>query len=74
CIVDSGKQELTSGELFDCFKEKTGLGYTSFYEMVNRLESLKLVTCSNTGKGTRGQSRLVSLKYDPKEVERRIDL
>ncbi len=74
CIVDSGKQELMSGELFDCFKEKTNLGYTSFYEMVNRLESLKLLTCSSTGKGTRGQSRLVSLKYDPKEVERRIDL
>jgi archaeal cell division control protein 6 len=74
CIVDSGKQELMSGELFDCFKEKTNLGYTSFYEMVNRLESLKLLTCSSTGKGTRGRSRLVSLKYDPKEVERRIDL
>jgi cell division control protein 6 len=42
--------------------------------MVNRLETLKLVTLSSTGKGTRGQSRLVSLKYDPKEVERRIDL
>jgi len=38
------------------------------------LETLKLVTLSSTGKGTRGQSRLVSLKYDPKEVERRIDL
>jgi cell division control protein 6 len=74
CIVDVGKQEITSGELYDCFKEKTGLGYTSFYEMVNRIETLKLVTLSSTGKGTRGQSRLVSLKYDPKEVERRIDL
>jgi cell division control protein 6 len=74
CMVDAGRQELMSGELYDCFKEKTGLGYTSFYEMVNRLESLKLVTCSSTGKGTRGQSRLVALKYDPKEVERRIDL
>ena len=60
CIVDSGKQELMSGELFDCFKEKTNLGYTSFYEMVNRLESLKLLTCSSTGKGTRGQSGWVA--------------
>ncbi|HMK47913.1 MAG TPA: ORC1-type DNA replication protein [Methanocella sp.] len=74
CIVGAGRQELMSGELYDCFKGKTGLGYTSFYEMVNRLETLKLLTISSTGKGTRGQSRLISLKYDPKEIERRIDL
>jgi cell division control protein 6 len=74
CIVDSGKEEMMSGELYDCFKEKTGLGYTSFYEMVNRLEGLKLVSLNNTGKGTRGQSRLVSLRYDSREVEKRLDV
>ena len=74
CIVESGKVEMTSGELYDCFKDRTGLGYTSFYEMVNRLEGLKLVNMSTTGKGTRGQSRLVSLKHDPKEVEKRLDV
>jgi cell division control protein 6 len=74
CIVDSGREEMMSGELYDCFKEKTELGYTSFYEMVNRLEGLKLISLNNTGKGTRGQSRLVSLKYDPHEVEKRIDV
>jgi archaeal cell division control protein 6 len=74
CIVDSGKEEMMSGELFECFKEKTDLGYTSFYEMVNRLEGLKIISLNTTGKGTRGQSRLVSLKYDPKEVEKRIDV
>ncbi len=74
CIVESGKDEMTSGELYDCFKDRTGLGYTSFYEMVNRLEGLKLVNMSTTGKGTRGQSRLVSLKHDPKEVEKRLDV
>ncbi|MCD1294846.1 cell division control protein 6 [Methanocella sp. CWC-04] len=74
CIIDSGKYEMMSGELFECFKGNTGLGYTSFYEMVNRLEGLKLVNVDTTGKGTRGQSRLVSLKYDPKEVEKRLDI
>jgi cell division control protein 6 len=65
---------MMSGELYDCFKDRTGLGYTSFYEMVNRLEGLKLVNLSTTCKGTRGQSRLVSLKYEPKEVEKRLDV
>ena len=74
CIAGSGKEEVMSGELYDCFKEKADLGYTSFYEMVNRLESLKLINLSTTGKGTRGQSRLVSLKYDAKEVEKRLDI
>lgn len=74
CIADAGKDEMMSGELYDCFKDCTGLGYTSFYEMVNRLESLKLVNLSTTGKGTRGQSRLVSLRYDPEEVKKRIDV
>jgi cell division control protein 6 len=73
CLAEAEK-EATSGELFDRFKELTGLGYTSFYEMVNRLEGLKLITVSATGKGTRGQSRLVSLKYDPKEVLKRLDV
>ncbi len=74
CIVSSGKEEMMSGELYECFKEQTDLGYTSFYEMVNRLEGLKIVSLNTTGKGTRGQSRLVSLMYDPKEVEKRIDV
>ena len=55
-MVDSGKEEMMSGELYDCFKDKTELGYTSFYEMVNRLEGLKLITLNNTGKGTRGRA------------------
>jgi cell division control protein 6 len=74
CIVGSGKEEMMSGELYDCFREKTDLGYTSFYEMVNRLEGLKIITLNTTGKGTRGQSRLVSLRYDSREVEKRLDV
>jgi cell division control protein 6 len=74
CIVASGKEEMMSGELYECFKSETDLGYTSFYEMVNRLEGLKILSLNTTGKGTRGQSRLVSLMYDPKEVEKRIDV
>lgn len=74
CIVEAGKDEVMSGELYDCFKERTGLGYTSFYEMVNRLESLKLLNLNSTGKGTRGQSRLVSLKYEAGEVKKRLDI
>jgi cell division control protein 6 len=74
CIVDSGKEEMMSGELYDCFREKTDLGYTSFYEMVNRLEGLRIISLNTTGKGTRGQSRLVSLRYDSREVEKRLDV
>jgi len=56
CIVASGKEAMMSGELYERFKSETDLGYTSFYEMVNRLEGLKILSLNTTGKAPAGRA------------------
>ncbi len=69
-ITDS--PEINSGELYEKFHEKTALGYTRFYEMLNKLGSVKLIDADFTGKGERGRSRIVTLRYQPEEVRARL--
>ena len=61
-----------SGELYEKFHGKTSLGYTRFYEMLNKLNSIKLVDADFTGKGARGRSRVVALRYPVDEVKSRL--
>ncbi len=64
--------QVNSGELYEKFHEKTALGYTRFYEMLNKLGSVKLIDADFTGKGERGRSRVVKLRYQPLEVRARL--
>lgn len=61
-----------SGELYEKFHEKTALGYTRFYELLNKLGSIKLIDADFTGKGARGRSRVVTLRYSPEEIKSRL--
>jgi len=65
-------QQSNSGELYEKFHSKTSLGYTRFYEMLNKLNSIKLVDADFTGKGARGRSRVVALRYPVDEVKSRL--
>lgn len=69
-IADSPQSN--SGELYEKFHEKTALGYTRFYELLNKLGSIKLIDADFTGKGARGRSRVVALRYQPEEVRARL--
>jgi len=69
-IADS--KQCNSGELFEKYHEKTGFGYTNFYELLNKLASFKLIDADFTGKGARGRSRIVKLRYEPAEVKARL--
>lgn len=61
-----------SGELYEKFHEKTELGYTRFYELLNKLGSIKLIDADFTGKGAHGRSRVVTLRYSPEEIKTRL--
>jgi cell division control protein 6 len=61
-----------SGELYEKFHSKTSLGYTRFYEMLKKLNSIKLIDTDFTGKGARGRSRVVALRYPIDEVKSRL--
>jgi cell division control protein 6 len=65
-------QQANSGELYETFHSRTALGYTRFYELLNKLGSLKLVEADFTGKGSRGRSRIVTLRYPVNEVKMRL--
>lgn len=65
-------QEVTSGDLYEKFHSMTNLGYTRFYEMLNKLGAVSLLDADFTGKGSRGRSRIVTLRYGANEVRKRL--
>ena len=69
-IADS--PQTSSGELYRKFHSQTDLGYTRFYEMLNKLYSIKLIDADFTGRGSRGRSRIVTLRYEAGEVKARL--
>jgi len=69
-IADSPKSN--SGELYEKFHKQTNLGYTRFYELLNKLGSVRLIDADFTGKGSRGRSRVVSLRYQADEIKTRL--
>ncbi|MDY6958870.1 MAG: ORC1-type DNA replication protein [Halobacteriota archaeon] len=60
--------ETKAGELYKIFKEDTSLGYTTFHEMLGRLDGLRLININFTGEGERGRSRVITLRCDEKEL------
>jgi cell division control protein 6 len=69
-IADS--QQSISGELYEKFYSQTNLGYTRFYELLNKLGSVRLIDVDFTGKGSRGRSRVVTLRYGADEIRARL--
>lgn len=57
-----------AGELFARFHEETDMGYTRFHEILNKLEAVRLIDAEISGSGGRGRSRIVRVRYDPKEI------
>ncbi len=69
-IADSS--QINSGELYKKFHLETNLGYTHFYELLKKLCAVSLIDADFTGKGSRGRSRLVRLRYQADEVRTRL--
>jgi len=66
----SGYNEITSGELYKEFHKKIGLGYTRYYELLKKLSKSKLIDANFTSKGTRGRSRIITLRYHADEIKK----
>jgi cell division control protein 6 len=60
------EQEMNAGEVYKTVKESVSLGYTRFYEVVRKLDALRLVNLHY--REGRGRTRLISLRYDPEKV------
>lgn len=60
------EQEMNAGDVYKTISESVAIGYTRFYEVVKKLDALRLVNLHyREGKG---RTRLISLRYDPQKV------
>ena len=60
------ESEMNAGEVFKSVKEATGLGYTRFYEMVKKFDSMRLINLQY--RDGKGRTRVISLRYDPARI------
>ncbi|WP_177187982.1 ORC1-type DNA replication protein [Methanolobus profundi] len=59
---------LQAGELYKSFHDITGLGYTRFYEMIEKMHVSRLIDADFSGKGMRGRTRYVAPAYDSNDI------
>ena len=62
-----------AGDVYDAFNDETGLGYTRYSEIINKLDQLGLVDAEYADVEGRGRSRELSLSYDANAVLDRLD-
>jgi len=62
-----------AGDVYDAFHEATGLGYTRYSEIINKLDELDLIEAEYADVDGRGRSRSLSLSYDPEAVLERLE-
>lgn len=55
----------TAKKLGDTYKKNTGSSYASFNRILDKLEFVRLVDSKYTGKGARGKSRQIILRFNP---------
>ena len=65
-IVDNDGN-YTAKKLGDEYKQKTGSSYASFNRILDKLEFVRLVDTKYSGKGSRGNSRQIILRFNPED-------
>lgn len=68
-IIQSNNDNPTAGDLYNVLNENRSLSYASFDRALKKLEFMRIIDTKFTGKGTRGNTRLIMLRFDPKEVQ-----
>lgn len=69
-ILQSDPGDRVAGSLYKLFNQQKSLSYASFDRLLNKLEFLRLIDIKFTGKGMKGNSRHIILRYDPLEMEK----
>lgn len=67
-VIMESKEVLTAGSLAEMFREKENVSYATFNRTLEKLEFLRLIDTKYTGKGVRGNSREIILRFNPDEV------
>ena len=69
-IVNFKDENLTAGSLYELFQQKTEPVIPHFNRTLDKLEFLRLIDTKFTGKGMRGNSRLVILRFSQDEINK----
>ena len=67
-LIATGDEKIKAGDLYEKFNEEMHLGYTRFYDIISKLDSIRLINADFTGRGTRGRTREIRLRYDSEDV------
>ncbi len=71
-IISDSENILNAGELSEIFLKKNDVSYATFNRTLEKLEFLRLIDTKFTGKGVRGNSRQIILRFDPEDVNNYI--
>lgn len=78
-IIKADEDHPTAGNLFNLLSEETlkegkkSLSYASFDRALKKLEFVRLIDTQFTGKGVRGNTRLIISRFDFKEINKSLD-
>ncbi|XVH32903.1 ORC1-type DNA replication protein [Haloferacaceae archaeon DSL9] len=61
-----------AGAVYEAFHDETGLGYTRYSEIINKLDQLGIIEAEYTKIDGRGRSRALTLAYEPDAVLDRL--
>jgi cell division control protein 6 len=61
-----------AGDIYDAFNDSSGLGYTRYSEIINKLDQLGIIDAEYTEVEGRGRSRQLTLNYDAGAVLERL--
>ncbi|MDD1676175.1 MAG: ORC1-type DNA replication protein [Methanomicrobiales archaeon] len=64
--LSTSDAEMNAGEVFKRVRDLMGIRYTKFYEMIRKLDAMRLVNLHY--REGRGRTRLISLRYEPARV------
>ncbi len=59
-----GGEGVDSGELYERLKSKSSMSYSTFYRILDKLESTRLIDAVHSRKGKKGRTRWISLRFD----------
>ncbi len=67
-LVAEQEKDVQAGDLYKSFHEITGLGYTRFYEIIEKMNATQMLDVDFSGKGMRGRTRVIKAKHDPRDI------
>jgi len=65
-VMSLAGEEMNAGEVHSRAKQEEKLGYTRFYEIVKKLDAMRLINLDY--REGRGRTRVITLRYEPQRV------